>query len=289
MLIRYRAAHDYCYMQWGGKDPPHNPAQNGAMKLHYWAPVICRASRFPTPLENTRGKFLVLHILTNPSQELTYISMTQYISYLRVSTKKQGSSGLGLEGQRDIIAAFAKSHGLEVVAEYCDVESGANDDRPQLATAMSHARRIKGTVIVAKLDRLSRDVEFIAGTMKRGVPFVVAMLGLGVDPFTLHIYAALAQKEREFISERTKAALAAKKARGEKVGSPNFGAVRHLGPEAQHSAAIERNKPLRILAAELRASGLSIEAVAKAMEDRGVKTPRGNSKWLPTQVARLLK
>lgn len=213
----------------------------------------------------------------------------KYISYIRVSTKKQGRSGLGLEAQRDRIASFAKLHGLEVIAEYCDIESGANDARPELEAAMAHARKTKSTVLVAKLDRLSRSVAFISALMAKGVPFVVAEYGLDVDPFMLHIYAAVAEKERNLVSERTKVALAAKKARGEKVGSANFDEVRKLGPRAVRAAALERSKPLRMLAADLKASGMSIEAIAREMERRGVRTVSGNLNWLPNQVARLLK
>lgn len=215
--------------------------------------------------------------------------MTKYVAYIRVSTDKQGRSGLGLEAQRQRNNDYVRSYGGETIAEYCDVDSGRNDGRPQLALAMAHAKRDGATILVAKLDRLSRDVAFIAALMTKRVPFVVAELGPDADPFMLHIYAALAQKESSMISLRTKAALAAKKARGEAVG--NTAALeryRHLGSEKQRAQALERNRPLRILAAELKASGLTTEGVARAMEARGVKTARGNTTWMPTQVARLL-
>src|SRR4029077_1223480 len=146
------------------------------------------------------------------------------VAYTRVSTVKQGSSGLGMAAQEAAISAFCRQHGYEIVARYGEVETGkghdALDRRPQLAAALAHARKLKGPVVVAKLDRLGRDVAFIAGLMVNRVPFIVTELGIDTDPFMLHIYAALAQKERALISARTKAALKAAKARGVKLGNP---------------------------------------------------------------------
>src|SRR5215813_5019738 len=122
------------------------------------------------------------------------------IGYIRVSTDKQGKSGLGLEAQRDAIAKFAASESLEVVGEFIEVETGkgadALDKRPRLAAALRKAKKLKAPIVVAKLDRLSRDVHFISGLMTQRVPFIVSELGPDVDPFMLHIYAALAEKER---------------------------------------------------------------------------------------------
>ena len=140
-----------------------------------------------------------------------------------VSTQKQGRSGLGLEAQRKAVAGFAEAEGFEIVAEFTEVETGkgadALDRRPQLKAALKAAKKAKCEVAVAKLDRLSRDVAFIAGLMVQRVPFIVVALGRNVDPFTLHIYAALAEQERRMISQRTIAGLAAAKARGRKLGS----------------------------------------------------------------------
>ena len=145
------------------------------------------------------------------------------ISYLRVSTDRQGKSGLGLEAQRAAIETFAHANGYGIVAEYVEVETGKGSDalsrRPQLAAALAAARKAKCAVVVAKLDRLSRDVAFIAGLMAQRVPFVVAELGEDADPFMLHLYAALAEKERAMIAARTKAALAAKRAQGVQLGN----------------------------------------------------------------------
>ena len=133
----------------------------------------------------------------------------QIVAYVRVSTEGQHKSGLGEEAQRRALAEFASQHGLSIAAEYSDTASGAAPltKRPGLAAAISDARKRKCPVVVARLDRLSRDVHFISGLMAEKVPFVVTAFGLDVDPFMLHIYAAVAQKERALISERTKAAL----------------------------------------------------------------------------------
>lgn len=150
--------------------------------------------------------------------------MTAIVSYLRVSTQRQGRSGLGLEAQREAIDRFAETNGLTVVEEFVEVETGKGaenvlENRPRLAMALAVAKQFACSIAVAKLDRLSRDVHFISGLMARKVGFVVAELGPDVDPFMLHIYAAFAEKERSLISVRTKAALAAAKARGVKLGN----------------------------------------------------------------------
>src|SRR3954449_5796775 len=145
------------------------------------------------------------------------------VAYLRVSTGKQGKSGLGLEAQREAIARFVEAEGLGLIGEQVEVETGKGSDaldcRPVLRETLAMARKAKATVVVAKLDRLSRDVAFIANLMAQRVPFIVTELGTDADPFMLHIYAALAQKERAMIAERTRAALAQKKAQGAKLGN----------------------------------------------------------------------
>jgi DNA invertase Pin-like site-specific DNA recombinase len=133
------------------------------------------------------------------------------VSYLRVSTQGQGRSGLGIEAQREAIARFAITHGFEVAAEFIEVETGKGADalelRPQLRQALSEAKARKCPVVVAKLDRLSRDVAFIADLMAQKVAFIVAELGPDIDPFILHIYAALAEKERALCRRRSGSAL----------------------------------------------------------------------------------
>src|SRR6478609_12092808 len=163
--------------------------------------------------------------------------MRPAVAYIRVSKPKQGRSGLGLEAQQATIKAFCAQHGFNVEAEYREVETGKGADalerRPELAAAMKVARKLgKGgkarsaPIIIAKLDRLSRDVHFISGLMVQRVPFIVTELGPDVDPFMLHIHAAVAEKERERIAQRTREALAAAKARGRRLGNADIGEAR---------------------------------------------------------------
>src|SRR5437016_390982 len=154
------------------------------------------------------------------------------ITYIRVSTSQQGRSGLGIEAQRQTLAHFSQVEGFTVTREFVEVETGkgadALDRRPQLKAALAAARKLRCHVAVAKLDRLSRDVHFISGLMAHKVPFVVAELGADVDPFVLHLFAALAEKERSLIASRTRQALAAAKERGVILGSPKL----HLARES---------------------------------------------------------
>ena len=143
----------------------------------------------------------------------------------RSSTQRQQRSGLGIEAQRAAIERFAAAEGLTIIGEYTEAETGKGADalerRPQLAAALAAARKAKCSIVVSKLDRLSRNVAFVSGLMAQRVPFMVAELGRDADPFMLHLYAALAEKERRLISERTRAALQAKRAAGAKLGNPN--------------------------------------------------------------------
>jgi DNA invertase Pin-like site-specific DNA recombinase len=145
------------------------------------------------------------------------------VAYYRVSTQKQGRSGLGLDAQRAAVRRFAEDECLTILAEHIEIETGKGADalerRPELAKALKAARKDKCAVVVAKLDRLSRDVAFIAALMAQRVPFIVAELGRNADPFMLHIYAALAEQERRMISERTRQALAAARERGVVLGN----------------------------------------------------------------------
>ena len=190
--------------------------------------------------------------------------MSPLVAYYRVSTQKQGRSGLGLEAQRKAVAAFAAAEGFEVLAEFTEVETGngtdALDRRPQLKGALKAAKRAKCSVAVAKLDRLSRDVAFISGLMAQKIPFIVAALGKNVDPFMLHIYAALAQREREMISRRTKEALQAAKARGKRLGRQET--------DANRLAAAARDAKLEPVLREL--SHLSAQKAADEIERRGL-------------------
>jgi DNA invertase Pin-like site-specific DNA recombinase len=202
------------------------------------------------------------------------------IGYIRVSTAKQGRSGLGLEAQQASLVKFAQAEGFRFVHTFTETESGADDTRPELNAAIALAGKRKAPIIVAKLDRLSRDVHYISGLMKHRVPFIVTELGADTDPFLLHIYAALAEKERALISRRTKDALAAAKARGVVIGG-----LRDKGREL-HAEALDRAEALRPVFAKL--AGLSHRALAKALNDRGIKTVQGAA-WSAVQVTRVRK
>ena len=216
-----------------------------------------------------------------------------FVSYLRVSTAKQGGKGLGMEAQRKAVEAFASQEGAPIAAEYVEVETGKGSDaldrRPQLAAALAHARRLKAPVVVAKLCRLGRDVHFISGLMANRVPFLVAEMGPNVDPFMLHIYASLAEKERALISQRTKAALAVAKARGVKLGSPTARKTIGKARAARSEQVAKANATTRAVIAEIQRKGATtLAAIAQELEARGIRTPAGRSTWAPTQVARLL-
>lgn len=214
--------------------------------------------------------------------------MKQVLAYIRVSTARQGRSGLGLEAQREAITRFAQAEGFEIIGEYVEVETGkgsdALDKRPQLKAALDEARKIKAHVIVAKLDRLSRDVHFISGLMAQRVPFIVAELGIDADPFMLHLYAAFAEKERALISQRTKAALQAAKARGVELGKHG----RDVLAPANRNAAVERAKALKPIVKPLLDEGLSLRRIADHLNVEGIETPRGGQ-WHLASVQRLVK
>ena len=206
-------------------------------------------------------------------------AMKPAIAYIRVSTQRQGKSGLGLEAQQALIRRFADQEGFEIVQTFTEVQSGKDDDdrRPQLKAALEAARKAKAPIIVAKLDRLSRDVHFISGLMKHKVAFIVADLGADTDPFMLHLYAALAEKERRMISQRTKDALAAAKANGKQLGG-----LRDHGRELKQ-AAIRRAKALAPLFDEL--AGKSAREIARILNERNVSTPTGKP-WSAMTVIR---
>src|SRR4051812_27138410 len=210
--------------------------------------------------------------------------MDKAIAYLRVSTKQQHRSGLGIEAQRAAVTRFAEAEDLRIVAEFVEAETGkgadALDRRPQLAAALLAARAAKCAVLVSKLDRLSRDVAFVAGLMAQRVPFIVAELGRDADPFMLHLYAALAEKERRLISERTKAALAAKKAQGAKLGNPrNIASAGTAGRATLVSGADQFAANLLPLVQAIQSTGaITLEAITYALNERGIRPARG-SRW----------
>jgi len=219
-------------------------------------------------------------------------TMTPAVAYYRVSTARQGKSGLGIEAQKAAIQRFAEAEGIQVVAEHVEVETGKGADalerRPELAAALAQARKAKCPVLVAKLDRLSRDVHFISGLMAHRVPFVVAELGADADPFMLHLYAALAEKERALISQRTRVALAAKKAQGFKLGNPRAAETIGRAHDAARAVADQFAANVLPIVREIQASGLTtLRDIAGALNARGIRTARGGA-WHSSTVRNLL-
>lgn len=219
--------------------------------------------------------------------------MPQIVSYIRVSTSQQGKSGRGIEAQRAAIAWFCEAERYDIEAEHVEVETGKGSDalerRPQLAAALAQAKRLKCSVVVAKLDRLSRDVAFISGLMSKRVPFVVAELGTDCDPFMLHIYAAFAAQERTILAARTKAALQAVKAKGVRLGNPtNLPQAQAMGRARGMMAADNFAANVLPLVRQMPASGaVTLAEMASGLNSRGVQAARGGM-WHPMTVKNLL-
>src|SRR5690349_6616518 len=219
--------------------------------------------------------------------------MDRTVAYYRVSTRQQQRSGLGIEAQRAAVERFAEAEHIQIIAEFVEAETGKGSDaldrRPQLAAALAAAKTARCCVLVSRLDRLSRDVAFFAGLMAQRVPFMVAELGRDADPFMLHLYAALAEKERRLISERTKAALAAKKAAGASLGNPrNIAQAGELGRGVQAAAADEFVTGLVPIIQAIRSTGAtSLRAMTDALNQRGIRSPRGG-RWHVSSVLNLL-
>jgi DNA invertase Pin-like site-specific DNA recombinase len=219
--------------------------------------------------------------------------MTNVIAYTRVSTIEQQLSGAGLEGQRVAIEQFCKSHGLEVLDWFQDIQSGKGDEatnlRKGLNAAFAKARMLRCKVIVAKLDRLSRDVGFIANLMKRTPrPFVSCDLGLDSDDMVMHMHAVMGQNERKLISHRTKVALAARKAKGVRLGNPRIELARVKAIEARKAKANQFAERLRKTVTLYLAEGMSQRKIAEQMNQLGISTPRG-CEWSGAQVGLLLR
>lgn len=212
-----------------------------------------------------------------------------FVSYIRVSTGKQGRSGLGLEAQRASILNYLNGGPWELLKEFKEVESGKNDERPELSKALHLCQLTGATLIIAKLDRLSRDIHFITSLMKAGIDFVACDMPQA-SRFTVHIYAALAEQERVFISERTKAALHAAKVRGVKLGTDNLTEAGRL-KGAQQSVKVRKVKAEQFASSvapvvvELRNEGKSLREIAKELNDRNILTARGEAgKWTAMKV-----
>jgi DNA invertase Pin-like site-specific DNA recombinase len=212
---------------------------------------------------------------------------TKFVAYYRVSTDRQGLSGLGLEAQRSSVAQHI--NGGELVAEFTEVESGRKSDRPQLLAALAAAKRAKAVLVIAKLDRLARNVHFISGLLESGVPFVCADMP-EADRTWLQMSAVFAEWEARKISERTKSALQAAKARGVRLGSPDPAKGSAAGIkriQARSEAFAARINPI---INNIKSQGItSLRDIAQALSDRGVQTARGNTEWHASQVANIIR
>lgn len=215
----------------------------------------------------------------------------KFVSYLRVSTKRQGASGLGLEAQRHAVTEYLNGGRWTVLAELVEVESGKRSDRPKLAEALRLCRLHGATLVVAKLDRLARDAAFLLGLSKAGVEFVACDMP-SANRMTVGIMAVVAEEEARMISTRTKAALAAAKARGVKLGGDRgfelTDEARAMGVAARRAKAADRAADLAPIVADIRAAGVtSLNGIAQALNARGIPTARGST-WQAVQVQRIL-
>ncbi|OOV11981.1 recombinase family protein [Deinococcus sp. LM3] len=214
---------------------------------------------------------------------------TPAVAYYRVSTAKQGQSGLGLEAQQAAVLSHARSKDLQVVLEFTEIETGTRKRRrPQFEAALDHTRRIGGVLLIAKLDRLARNVAVVASLMESGVRFVAVDMP-EADNLTIHVMAAVAEREAQLISARTKAALAARKARGLTLGKPENLTVeaRLAGAATSRARAVADMRPVAAYAGALRAQGLSLRAVAAQLDAHGFRTRQGGP-WSAVQVKRVL-
>jgi DNA invertase Pin-like site-specific DNA recombinase len=207
----------------------------------------------------------------------------KFVAYYRISTPEQGNSGLGLEAQEAAVRQWLDGGTWKLLASFTEVESGKRVQRPELAKALAYCKRHKATLLIARLDRLARNVHFISGLKEARVKFVAVDMP-EATPFMLHIYAAVAQEEARAISARTKAALAAAKQRGKRLGryGADVLAPRHKAAAAQRAATLAPT--LR----ELKGRGLSLRAMAAELVKRKIKTPAGGTSWHPQAVARMV-
>jgi len=212
----------------------------------------------------------------------------KFVAYFRVSTDKQGKSGLGLEAQRKSVFDYLDGGRWSLVAEFTEIESGKRNDRPELEKALAACKKQKAKLVIAKLDRLSRNLAFIAALMDSGVEFV-AVDNPHANKLTVHILAAVAQHEREIISARTSAALAAAKARGKRLGNPRLSEARRHAAMANKERADRYSANVLPVIREIQRSGIkSLRGVARALAAHGTRTSRGGA-WSPVQVSAILK
>ncbi len=215
------------------------------------------------------------------------MELKKYIAYYRVSTDKQGRSGLGLEAQQQAVNFFLKGRG-ELIQSFTEIESGRKNDRPELLTALDECRKNKAVLVIAKLDRLARNVYFISGLMESGVEFVAVDMP-EANRLTIHILAAVAEHEREMISQRTKAALQAAKKRGVKLGSPTpkkGAAIRSKVLQDKANRFATNTLPI---IKELQSQGItSYKSLAKALNMRCIPTAN-NRQWYGATVKNVLE
>ena len=212
----------------------------------------------------------------------------KYIAYYRVSTKSQGVDGYGMDSQRQIVRRFVESQNGVLENEFNEVESGKCNDRPQLAAALEHAKRIGGTVAIAKLDRLGRNAEFLLRLQNSGADFVCCDCP-NADRFTVGILALLAQRERELISERTRLGLAAAKAKGVKLGNPNPQNALIKMVAANKAAKVEFATKIFPIIQEIKSAGVeTLQGICECLNRRGIQTRNGKN-WYPATVRNILK
>jgi len=212
----------------------------------------------------------------------------KFIAYFRVSTDRQGKSGLGLAAQREAVMSYLDGGRWALVDEFTEVESGKRNDRPELVKALAACKKQKAKLVIAKLDRLSRNLAFIATLMDSGVEFI-AVDNPHANKLTVHILAAVAQHEREIISARTSAALQAAKARGKRLGNPKLSDARRHAEAAKKEIADRYSANILPLIREIRGTGVkSLRGVARALTARGIPTARGGA-WTPVQVSAILR
>lgn len=223
-----------------------------------------------------------------------------FVAYFRVSTQAQGRSGLGLEAQREAVARHVASVGGRIAGEFTEVESGKRDDRPQLAAALAACRAQGAVLLVAKLDRLARNARFLLSVVEGAGDAGVCFCDLPQLPpgpagrFMLTMFAAVAELEAGMISQRTRVALDAAKARGVKLGNPQLKPGTPATAKAASDAARARAKAkardvMPYVEAAQKAGAVTLQQIGQALEARGVRTSRGGTRWAPAQVARIMK
>jgi len=224
--------------------------------------------------------------------------MKKFVAYYRVSTVKQGQSGLGLEAQQNAVAEYLKSNAGELITEYTEIQSGKKDNRPELESALRQCRLTGATLLIAKLDRLSRNRSFLMEMQDSSVDFIAVDMP-EANHFTVGLMACLADYERQLISERTKAALQMAKARGVKLGNPKLNEIRNsdtkAATEARSAKAKARNQEIRTTIDEMvesispeYRSDVSLRTIASMLNDAGYVTSRGKQ-WRHTSVNRVLE